>query len=207
MYDSEIPRAFEFHFWLLTLIQSFTWNMQLHYLISFIGSLARHFFFANVRVSIEISRYQFLRFLWVYRKNSYFCRKSSFAAKNCSVAGWHVSFPKAFPRAFLPKNPKTSRAFKEQVLDAGHDLPLPWHVCLERIQVLFYFFQDVFLRLTRNMNFLVHSNSKFRVFATEAFCSEKSTETTDNSTEVSGEINETFLSVSMSPKFCFWKYF
>jgi hypothetical protein len=40
--------------------------------------------------------------------------------------------------------------------------------------------------------YTVHSNSKFRVFATEAFRSEKSTETSDNSTEVSGEINEKF---------------
>jgi hypothetical protein len=47
----------------------------------------------------------------------------------------------------------------------------------------------------------VHSSSKFRVFATKGFRSEKSTETTDNSTEVSNEINETFESVSMSPKF------
>jgi hypothetical protein len=50
----------------------------------------------------------------------------------------------------------------------------------------------------------LHINSKFRVFATEAFRSEKSTETSDNSTEISGEINETFESVSISPKFCFW---
>jgi hypothetical protein len=44
----------------------------------------------------------------------------------------------------------------------------------------------------------LHSNSKFQVFATEAYRSEKSTETFDNSTEVSGEINETFESVSIS---------
>jgi hypothetical protein len=54
-------------------------------------------------------------------------------------------------------------------------------------------------------SFSVHSNSKFRVFATEAFRSEKSTETTDISTEVSGEINETFEAVSITPKFRFWK--
>jgi hypothetical protein len=46
---------------------------------------------------------------------------------------------------------------------------------------------------------------KFRVFATEAFRSENSTETIDNSTEVSGEINETFESVSLPPKFRFWE--
>jgi hypothetical protein len=49
-----------------------------------------------------------------------------------------------------------------------------------------------------------HSNLKFRVFATEAFRFEKSIETFDNSTEVSGEINEKFESVSISPKFRFW---
>jgi hypothetical protein len=51
-----------------------------------------------------------------------------------------------------------------------------------------------------------HSNSKFRVFATEAFRSGKSTETSDNSTEVSGEINETFESVSSfnTPEVSFW---
>jgi hypothetical protein len=41
----------------------------------------------------------------------------------------------------------------------------------------------------------LHSNQKFRVFATEAFRSEKSSETSDNSTEVSREINEIFESV------------
>jgi hypothetical protein len=49
----------------------------------------------------------------------------------------------------------------------------------------------------------VHSNSKFRVFTTEAFRSEKSTETSEDSIEVSGEINETFESVSTHPKFRF----
>jgi hypothetical protein len=44
------------------------------------------------------------------------------------------------------------------------------------------------------LNYL-HSDSKFRVFATEPFRSEKSTQISDNSTEVSGEINETFESV------------
>jgi hypothetical protein len=36
----------------------------------------------------------------------------------------------------------------------------------------------------------VHSNSKFRVFATEAFRSENTTETSDNSTEVAGKSTE-----------------
>jgi hypothetical protein len=49
-----------------------------------------------------------------------------------------------------------------------------------------------------------YSNSKFWVFATEAFRSETFTETYDNSTEVSEEINETFESVSISLKFRFW---
>jgi hypothetical protein len=44
-------------------------------------------------------------------------------------------------------------------------------------------------------NASVYSNSKFRVCATDAFRSEKSTETSDNSTEVSSEINGTFESV------------
>jgi hypothetical protein len=57
---------------------------------------------------------------------------------------------------------------------------------------------------TKAFEFPIHSNSKFRVFATEAFRSEKSTETSDNSTNVSGEINETFESVSTHPKFRFW---
>jgi hypothetical protein len=39
-----------------------------------------------------------------------------------------------------------------------------------------------------------HSNSKFWIFATKAFRSEKSTETSDNLTEVSSEINKTFES-------------
>ena len=47
----------------------------------------------------------------------------------------------------------------------------------------------------------MHSNEKFRVFATEAFRSEKSTETSDYSTEVSVETPETFESLSISPKF------
>jgi hypothetical protein len=47
----------------------------------------------------------------------------------------------------------------------------------------------------------IHSNSKFQVFATKAFRSEKSTETSDNSTEVSGKINKTFESVTISPIF------
>jgi hypothetical protein len=49
-----------------------------------------------------------------------------------------------------------------------------------------------------------HSNSKFLVFATEAFRSEKFTETSDYLTEVLREINETFESVSISLKFRFW---
>jgi hypothetical protein len=40
-----------------------------------------------------------------------------------------------------------------------------------------------------------HSKSKFRVFAAEAFHSEKSTETSDYLTEVSGETTKTFESV------------
>jgi hypothetical protein len=40
-----------------------------------------------------------------------------------------------------------------------------------------------------------HKDSKFRVFVTEAFRSEKSTETSDISKEVLGEINGTFESV------------
>jgi hypothetical protein len=52
-------------------------------------------------------------------------------------------------------------------------------------------------------NTRLHSNSKFRVFATEAFRSEKSTETSDYSTEVSGETNEKFESIT-TPKFRFW---
>jgi hypothetical protein len=60
------------------------------------------------------------------------------------------------------------------------------------------------------LKYLLHeveylSNSKLRVFAIKAFRSEKSTETTDNSTEVSNEINVTFESISMSPKFRFWE--
>jgi hypothetical protein len=50
----------------------------------------------------------------------------------------------------------------------------------------------------------MYSNSKFRDSATEAFRFEKSTETSDYLTEVSGEINETLESVSISPKFRFW---
>jgi hypothetical protein len=42
----------------------------------------------------------------------------------------------------------------------------------------------------------LHSNEKFRVFATEVFRSEKSTETSNYSTEVSVETHETFESVS-----------
>jgi hypothetical protein len=49
----------------------------------------------------------------------------------------------------------------------------------------------------------IHSNSKFRIFATEAFRFEKYTETSDSTTEVSSEINETFESVSISSKFRF----
>jgi hypothetical protein len=48
---------------------------------------------------------------------------------------------------------------------------------------------------------LIHSNSKFRVFATEAFRSENSTESSDFSTEVSDETKKTFDSVSTTPKF------
>jgi hypothetical protein len=48
-----------------------------------------------------------------------------------------------------------------------------------------------------------HSNEKLRVFATEAFHSEKSTETSNYSTEVSVETHETFESISRSPKFRF----
>jgi hypothetical protein len=48
------------------------------------------------------------------------------------------------------------------------------------------------------------SSSKFRVFATKAFRSEKSRETSDNLTEISGEINKTFETVSTTPKFRFW---
>jgi hypothetical protein len=51
--------------------------------------------------------------------------------------------------------------------------------------------------------FALHSNEKLRVFATEAFRSEKSTETSNYSTEVSIETHETFESISRSPKFYF----
>jgi hypothetical protein len=52
-------------------------------------------------------------------------------------------------------------------------------------------------------SFSKHSlNSKFRVFATEAFRSEKSNETSD--TEVLGEINETFEPIYISSKFRIW---
>jgi predicted ATP-grasp superfamily ATP-dependent carboligase len=50
----------------------------------------------------------------------------------------------------------------------------------------------------------LHSNLKFRVFATEAFRSENLTETAAYLTEVLSEINERFESVSISPKFRFW---
>jgi hypothetical protein len=50
-----------------------------------------------------------------------------------------------------------------------------------------------------NFFFYLHSNEKLRVFATEAFRSEKSTETSNYSTEVSVETHETFESISRSP--------
>jgi hypothetical protein len=49
----------------------------------------------------------------------------------------------------------------------------------------------------------LHSNEKLRVFASEAFRSEKSTETSNHSTEVSVETHEPFESISKSPKFRF----
>jgi hypothetical protein len=49
----------------------------------------------------------------------------------------------------------------------------------------------------------LHSNEKLRVFATEAFRSQKSTETPNYSTEVSVETCEIFESVSINPKIRF----
>jgi hypothetical protein len=47
----------------------------------------------------------------------------------------------------------------------------------------------------------IHSNEKLRVSAIETFRSEKSTETSNYSTEVSVENRQIFESVSISPKF------
>jgi tellurite resistance protein len=56
---------------------------------------------------------------------------------------------------------------------------------------------------SKNIFFFLHSNEKLRVFATEAFRSENSTETSNYSTEVSVETRETFESVTKIPKFRF----
>jgi hypothetical protein len=71
-------------------------------------------------------------------------------------------------------------------------------------------FQECQESTLKHLEFLwkLPSNSKFRVFTTEAFRSEKSTETSDNSIEVSGGINETFDSQSEYPRsFVFGKIY
>jgi hypothetical protein len=71
----------------------------------------------------------------------------------------------------------------------------------------FVWFLDTKILDKNAVRFVVHSNSKFRIFATETFRSDKSTEISDYFTKDSGEINETFESVSISPKFVFGKIY